>query len=217
MIKVDLDCGLNIRDESKRRIGFLANLHCIAYQEKENLIGASLTLVQKAFKQFKAENFDPENEIEIFSAVGGDFNFDNVSPGDSNNQDHPIFEEYADECSEGPGADHDWAIGTEWRQLRIHDERVENAQKLREALIDDVERRKYIIDADIVEQTMDLMYCEPKRDPDGRLTATKSGGMRRIDRILVDTEDEVTGAAFVTALAQCTDHVPYSVTINSSD
>jgi hypothetical protein len=66
----------------KRRIGFLANLHLMAYQGKENQIGEALNLVHEEFNQFRSVNVDKENERVIFAVIGGDFNFDNISPGE---------------------------------------------------------------------------------------------------------------------------------------
>ena len=65
----------------KRRIGFLANHHLMAYQGKENQVGAALDRVKEEFGRFREENTDVENEEAVFAVIGGDFNFDNVSPG----------------------------------------------------------------------------------------------------------------------------------------
>ena len=53
--------------------------------------------------------------------------------------------------------------------------------------MDDVRRRHYIIDADVETQTMELMSCGPQPDTKGRVGAVTHGGMRRIDRVLVRT------------------------------
>ena len=66
------------------------------------------------------------------------------------------------------------------------------------------------------EQTMDLMYCQPKPDEDGEVRPKPFGGRRRIDRILVDTEEcqsKVEGYQFLTCLAGQTDHVPVALTL----
>ena len=65
---------------------------------------------------------------------------------------------------------------------------------------------------------MDLMYCSPSADPTtGEIEPTPNGGMRRIDRLIYDTSLGVTadGAAFVSALAGQTDHVPFALTLKS--
>ncbi len=45
---------------------------------------------------------------------------------------------------------------------------------------------------------MDLMYCEPKPDSEGRILATPSGGCRRIDKLIYDPKCQVSlnGAQF---------------------
>ena len=68
-------------DERTRRIGYLADLHLMAYQGKENQLGVALDRVREALAAFRQAHTDPENEETVFAVIGGDFNFDNVSPG----------------------------------------------------------------------------------------------------------------------------------------
>ncbi len=66
---------------------------------------------------------------------------------------------------------------------------------------------------------MSLMTCEPDTGSSGRLEATPTGGMRRVDRILFDptcTTSTPAGASFSAALAGQTDHIPYSLTLIKS-
>ena len=99
------------------------------------------------------------------------------------------------------------------RQLRLNTEEMQDKEEFRAILQDDVRRRQYIIDADVERQTMELMTCPPSPDQEGRVGEVRHGGMRRIDRILVGTGD-ITGYAFISALAGATDHVPVVATIN---
>ena len=99
-------------------------------------------------------------------------------------------------------------------------------ESFRRILMDDVRRRHYIIDADVETQTMELMSCGPQADSEGRVGAVTHGGMRRIDRVLVRTNQHpgesdtdqsqarITGYGFVSALASLTDHVPVVATLN---
>merc|ERR1712150_225200 len=95
---------------------------------------------------------------------------------------------------------------------------MNSPEKFRQILVDDVERRRYIIDADVEVQTPDLMFCDPKVDPDGILRRKPFGGMRRIDRILVDKRmpGKASGVSFYSTLASLTDHVPVGVTISTN-
>lgn len=131
-----------------REVGFIGNLHTMAFQEKENQIQRALTLTQNEFQTFREQNTADDEKV-VFATLGGDFNFDNMSPGDADNQNHPLFQEYLDVGAKAPGVDHGWTIGTEWRQLRIHDEKVSTPEGFRSALVDDVLRRYYILDADV--------------------------------------------------------------------
>lgn len=45
------------------------------------IIVKQLTELQEAVRQFIRETHNPDKEVIIFSVVGGDFNFDNMSPG----------------------------------------------------------------------------------------------------------------------------------------
>ena len=137
--------------------------------------------------------------------------------GDAPNQDHEMFGRYRDVCSAKPGADVPWAIGTEWRQLRLHDEKIDSPEKFRRVLIDDVERRNYIIDADVEVQTTDLMFCPPKPNENGEVREEVWGGMRRIDRIVYDTrlESQPLGSAFFSTIGPNSDHVPFGLTLKT--
>ncbi|TRY67707.1 hypothetical protein TCAL_02291 [Tigriopus californicus] len=199
----------------RREVGYLGDLHTMAYQEKENQIEQALTLTQDEFRKFR-EKHTTENEEVVFATLGGDFNFDNMSPGDAPTQKHPLFREYLDVGAQAPGVDRDWTIGTEWRQLRIHDEEVSTPEDFRSILVDDVLRRYYILDADVEVQTTELMVCDPRPDSEGQIKAEVFGGKRRIDRILYDPKcpTQPTGFGFYTTLTGITDHVPVSLTLS---
>ena len=112
------------------------------------------------------------------------------------------------------------------RQLTLNTPEMEDKESFRKILTDDVRRRHYIIDADVETQTMELMSCDPRPDTEGKVRAVTQGGMRRIDRVLVRTNQEsgggdtdqsqarITGYGFVSALASLTDHVPVVATLN---
>lgn len=62
---------------------------------------------------------------------------------------------------------------------------------------------------------MDLMYCGPKPDEKGDIGATVAGGMRRIDRIILDPSlpSKPIGAQFLSCFAGQTDHVPFALSV----
>ena len=60
----------------------MANLHMMAYQGKDNLVGQAMTEVQAEFAAFRKRTLK-EGEKETFAVIAGDFNIDNISPGNN--------------------------------------------------------------------------------------------------------------------------------------
>ena len=148
-------------------------------------------------------------ENVLFDVICGDFNSDNLSPGDLLAAENKLFQHYTDPAAVRPGVDQMWAIGTEMRQLKLNTPEMQDKEIFRNILMDDVRRRHYILDADVVEQTFDLMVCDPQPDQNGEVTLQPWGGMRRIDKILHrNGSAAVRGVGYVSALAGLTDHVP---------
>ena len=174
MCKVDL---------GNQRVGILANLHMVAYQGKEQLIALALTHVEQAMDDFRKENVK-ENERLEWEVIGGDYNCDNMSPGDRACAEHPIFRAYKDPAMVSLGKDAKWAVGTEPRQPTLHTPEMRDPDLFREILVDDVRRRHYVLDAVVEEQTYDLMTIGPTTNEDGEVVAEEWGGMRRIDKLL---------------------------------
>ncbi len=71
MAKVDL--GLH-------RVGYISNLHNVAYQGEEDLISPFLSEAQIQYSQFRQRTQKPGEKVD-FAVICGDFNFDNMSPG----------------------------------------------------------------------------------------------------------------------------------------
>lgn len=71
MAKVDL---------GPKRVGYISNLHNVAYQGSEDLISPFLTEAQQEFNNFRKSTLKA-GEKEEFAVICGDFNFDNISPG----------------------------------------------------------------------------------------------------------------------------------------
>lgn len=67
--------------------------------------------------------------------------------GDSEVQNLPLWEEYEDPCRESAGRDKPWAIGTEHRQKLLHHPLVQYPETFRDILLDDVQRRYFLLDA----------------------------------------------------------------------
>jgi len=199
-------------DLGEKNVGIFANLHTMAYQEKEPLIDSALTQVKDAMELFRSSDVS-DTENVVFDVICGDFNIDNLSPGDSEAAQNHLFNHYKDPAMLSPGNDQQWAVGTEMRQPKLNTPEMADVDTFRNILIDDVRRRHYILDADVKEQTFDLMYCEPKPDENGEVSSKSFGGMRRIDKIL-HRAGKVLGFGYVSALSGLTDHVPVVMSLS---
>ena len=78
-------------DLGERRVGILANLHAVAFQGKEQLIKEALTLVEESITRFRTEVVKSEEKL-MWEVVAGDFNCDNLSPGDRQCAEHQFFQ-----------------------------------------------------------------------------------------------------------------------------
>lgn len=200
-----------------RHVGFITNLHTQAFQGKEPVILSQLTEVNIFLSTFKKKHTKKTDVVE-FDVICGDFNADNMSPADDDVQTHILFTEYRDVCVARPGEDRHWAIGTELRQWMLHESVFNDPIQFCDALIDDCERRRYILDADVIVHNRELVTRLVKPDVDGYVPEKRYGGMRRIDRILYHKfpRVEVTGYSFITALGNLTDHIPVCMTLQTN-
>ena len=204
-----------------KRVGYVSNLHGQAYQGKKAVLYHQMSETLDAVNAFRIKTQQSaERETVAFDVLCGDFNFDNLSPADRDTQQHPLFNQYVDVCCrKAGGQDHDWTVGTELRQRRMHEPAVASPNALRRVLIDDLSRRYYVLDADVVEHTAALASCDPLANANGVVVQEPWGGKRRIDRILVrrDSPCRTVGLAFSTSLAVLTDHIPVSLTLKLDD
>ncbi|KAL4234906.1 hypothetical protein ACF0H5_006547 [Mactra antiquata] len=155
----------------------------------------------------------------MFDVICGDFNIDNMSPGEAHMARHDLFDTYDDVCRERSGKDHPWTIGTEMRNPYLHDDVVSTPEGLKTVLEDPYLRQHYIIDADLETATMDTIYnAKIKKDNDGNVLLSPVGGRRRIDVVLFKKQVpvDVTNYSFVTRLAKLTDHIPVAATFRCS-
>lgn len=130
------------------QVGYISNLHNVAYQGLEDLISPFLSEAQAQFNQFRKKTLK-RGEKEAFAVVCGDFNFDNISPGDGPMQKHALFGQFSDFCMQTIGQDKGWAVGTELRQLNIYEAELRSAKSMKNMMVDHIKRRYFIIDADV--------------------------------------------------------------------
>ncbi|KAF2350561.1 Endonuclease/exonuclease/phosphatase [Trinorchestia longiramus] len=165
-------------------VAYVTNVHNQAYDE--TLLYHAASDAQNWISEFIEATLKPWEKV-LCNVYGGDFNGDNISPADRPLQEHPLWGEYLDACRVGPGEEQPWAVGTEMRQKKMHFQQTRSPETFAEVLRDDVQRRFFVIDADVKAHTYDLMSCEPVPDTDGEVRAKSWGGLRRIDRLLLHT------------------------------
>lgn len=122
---------------------------------------------------------------------------------------------YVDPARKIVGKDQDWTVGTEMRQSCFWEEDVSTPERFKLSLENPAKRRRYILDADVEVATLsNLVYnAHPKT---GEVNEERDG-KRRIDYVLYnkDVNVKVEQYAFVTRLAQLTDHIPVTMTIST--
>ncbi|XP_076042396.1 sphingomyelin phosphodiesterase 5-like isoform X1 [Oratosquilla oratoria] len=226
MLFIKLALGWREMDgRSIRCVGYITNLHTQAYQGDKPILVYQLEDVQRCSDEFIRKSTE-EDELIVVNMIAGDLNADNMSPGDAATQNHKLYEKFTDVCRERPGKDHSWSIGTEMRQRTLHLPEVNNPLTFRDILLDDTKRRNYLLDADVKEQTYDLMYCNPVPDEDGIIYPKPWGGRRRIDQILVRKYDDSIpnykpptprNIWFSSSFAGLSDHIPVVMEVSLLD
>lgn len=198
----------------KNDVGYVFNTHLQAFQGDNPVVHNQLHEILEWTGEFRRDTADPDDKV-VLDILCGDFNIDNMSPGELHLSEHELFEEYIDVCREKPGKDFDWTVGTEMRNALLHDSQISTPELMKEALEDPQLRQHYVIDADLESTTMDAVYNPTsKRDEHGILILSPVGGRRRIDVVLYrkQTPVEIQRYNFVTSLASLTDHIPVSAT-----
>lgn len=209
MVKVLLE-----KTSKGTKVGYIFNTHLQAYQGETPIIQKQLDEVQLWTKEFRAMT-SGQGDIVTFDILCGDFNFDNISPGDQCLSEHGLFSMYVDPARKTVGKDQDWTVGTEMRQSCLWEADVSTPEKFKVSLKNPAKRRRYILDADVEVATLsNLVYnAHPKT---GKVNEERDG-KRRIDYVLYnkDVNVKVEQYAFVTRLAQVTDHIPVTMTIST--
>lgn len=211
MVKVFLG-----EENGKRAVGYIYNTHLQAYEGKHLILDKQLDDIVKWTEQFRKETLKQDERVK-FDFICGDFNFDNLSPGEARLQTHPIYNFYEDIPRAGPGRDHSWTVGTELRPLLLWDKAISTPMGLKRVLEDSHLCHNFVNDANIVKKTIsELCHTLPQLDEHGEMKISPHiAGKRRIDRVLYRKSDCLTLKAynFVTRLASLTDHIPVTMTI----
>lgn len=204
--------------DSRRQVGYVYTTHLQAYQGAESVIVQQLDNIMEWTSLFRRKTAD-SRDVVLFDVLCGDFNFDNMSPGDKVNRDHRLFDIYHDPCRVKAGQDQPWSVGTEFKQIFMHESMATSPNSLKASLGDPVLRHRYLVDADIMEQSMDsLVNVKLRTDEHGNIITFPEAGMRRIDYVMSrkDTPVDLTKFQFVTKLASLTDHIPVAMTFRAN-
>lgn len=213
MVKVSLDGGAKT---PSGKVGYIFNTHLQAFQGDKPVVQKQLDCLLEWTTKFRQDTSE-HSETVMFDVICGDFNIDNLSPGEIPLGKHEIFSVYTDFGRVQVGKDKDWVVGTELRIPTLQDDAISTPESLKKVLEDPYLLQQYLIDADIESATMSgLVNAMPKTDKYGNIVLSPVGGKRRIDWILYrnDCSLEVKKYQFVTQLASLTDHIPVSMTIN---
>ncbi|XP_014779265.1 sphingomyelin phosphodiesterase 5 [Octopus bimaculoides] len=203
----------------KRAVGYVYNTHLQAYEGEEKILDKQLNDIVDWTTDFK-KSTHRENDDVKFDFLCGDFNFDNLSPGEAHLQNHPIYNIYEDPGRVRDGVDCPWVVGTELRPLLLWDKAISTPEGLRIVLQDPDLRHQFINDANIQKKTIsELCHTLPQLDENGKMKLRcEIAGKRRIDRIFYRKESPVKIKAynFISRLASLTDHIPVAMTVQIS-
>ncbi|XP_070574342.1 sphingomyelin phosphodiesterase 5-like [Ptychodera flava] len=212
---------LGKREDGKSLVGIIANTHLQSYvdPEKSDLHVYQHDSILKWEKEFREKTLKSD-EVCSFSFLCGDFNCDNMSPGEKGSWTHELFDVYHDVCREKPGKDFDWTVGTEMRLPSVREDEVSTPEKLKKVLEDKYLRAKYFLDGNIqISMTEEISWTsgpEKEEFTSGKRKLSPVEGRRRIDHVLYARQFPVTVKQylFVTQLAGLTDHIPACMTFS---
>ncbi|XP_077865887.1 sphingomyelin phosphodiesterase 5-like, partial [Saccoglossus kowalevskii] len=131
LVSVKVDLG--ITENGMNAVGYLATTHLQAYPGSNELHQSQLNEIVSWQHEFQ-QKCQMDGEIVAFDVLCGDFNFDNMSPGEKISWSHKLFDEYNDYCKVKPGMDKLWTVGTEMRLPMVWDEQVSTPEKLKATL-----------------------------------------------------------------------------------
>ncbi|GAB1601922.1 sphingomyelin phosphodiesterase 3-like [Argonauta hians] len=206
-------------NDGRRAVGYVHNTHLQAYEGDEKILDKQLNDIVEWSTTFQKETLKEGEDVK-FDFLCGDFNFDNLSPGEAHLQTHPIYDVYADPGRVRGGVDQPWVVGTELRPLLLWDKATSTPDGLRKVLQDPHLCHQFINDANIYKKTIsELCHTLPQLDDNGKMKVRPEiAGKRRIDRIFYrkDSPAKLKAYNFISRLASLTDHIPVAMTTQIS-
>ncbi|XP_074645759.1 sphingomyelin phosphodiesterase 5-like [Tubulanus polymorphus] len=195
-------------------VGFIATTHLQSYQGTDPIHQKQLNSLKTWITDFKQGNLGDDEKL-VFDIITGDFNFDNYSLGDEADFNHSLFDEFTDVPRYKPGQDYDWAVGTERRLHLLWNDEIKTPEKMKQVLDDPIKRQYYLLDADIIDQNLQMGFENTSLDSNGEVIPKTTGGKRRVDYVLFNNSLNLEATAYnvVTQLCQWTDHMSVSLTV----
>ncbi|CAH1270822.1 SMPD3 [Branchiostoma lanceolatum] len=192
-------------------VGYITTTHMQSYQGPFEILPRQLDELMAWTEDFRRRTLGCD-VIQVFDILCGDFNFDNMSPGEKTAREHPLMGKYVDMCKDAPGRDKPWTIGTELRQCTFWETSISNPEKLRAALRSRRAQARYLLDGDVTDANMDMVWSVPEVTEE-ETEVPAIAGRRRIDYVMYRSDGgrgdvSVEKYSLVTQLARLTDHVP---------
>ncbi|XP_019646997.1 PREDICTED: sphingomyelin phosphodiesterase 5-like [Branchiostoma belcheri] len=205
--------------DGQEAVGYITTTHMQSYQGPFEILPRQLDELLTWTEDFRRRTLGSD-DIQVFDILCGDFNFDNMSPGEKTAREHPLMEKYVDVCRAGPGRDKPWTIGTELRQCTFWETSISTPEKLRATLRSRRLQARYLLDGDVTDANMDMVWTVPEA-PAEEADVPDIAGRRRIDYVMYRPDGGrgdlcVERYTLVTQLARLTDHIPVCLTFNTA-
>ncbi|KAI8501898.1 hypothetical protein Bbelb_203100 [Branchiostoma belcheri] len=168
--------------DGQEAVGYITTTHMQSYQGPFEILPRQLDELLTWTEDFRRRTLGSD-DIQAFDILCGDFNFDNMSPGEKTAREHPLMEKYVDVCRAGPGRDKPWTIGTELRQCTFWETSISTPEKLRTTLRSRRLQARYLLDGDVTDANMDMVWSVPEA-PAEEADVPDIAGRRRIDYVM---------------------------------
>eukprot|EP00058_Branchiostoma_floridae_P002024 XP_002587512.1 hypothetical protein BRAFLDRAFT_99405 [Branchiostoma floridae] len=205
--------------DSQDAVGYITTTHMQSYQGPFEILPRQLDELMTWTEDFRRRTLG-DDVIQVFDILCGDFNFDNMSPGEKTAREHPLMEKYVDVCKDVPGRDKPWTIGTELRQCTFWESSISTPEKLRASLRSRRAQARCLLDCDVTDANMDMVWSVPEVAEE-EAEVPDIAGRRRIDYVMYRSNGgrgdvSVEKYSLVTQLARLTDHIPVCLTFNTA-
>ncbi|XP_070574372.1 sphingomyelin phosphodiesterase 3-like [Ptychodera flava] len=210
MAKVHLG---NTRDKEKI-VGYIGVTQLQSGRDRSFIRLNQLNKITKWLHDFKAKTRSTTlpHDIIAFDVLCGDFNFDNMSPGDMSNWSHQVLSQYSDPCRMTAGLDQTWTVGTELNEEMLYEDEVATPEGLQRILEDQNSRGMFVEDIEPYSFSENSIPSAT-----GDFQRYKGNGRRRTDFLMYSNKTTHCKQTceeyyFISQFATLTDHIPVVMT-----